>query len=197
MPGLRRYALELVATFFLTFTVLGAASQDVVVGVLAIGAAVTVLVLCGAHANPVLTLGAVVARSLAPAELLPYWAAQLVGALVGAALARLLVTAPAVTPLQGVGVASLLVVEAVFAFALCFVVLDDRPWSGAAAGLTVLAASAALDPVAGSAFNPAPAFGLVVAGVTEWSTIWVYLVGCAAGGAIAGLLTRQARSSPG
>lgn len=197
MPGLRRYVLELVGTFFLTFTVLGAASQDVMVGVIAIGAAVTVLVLCGAHANPVLTLGAVVARSLPPAELLPYWAAQLVGALVGAATARLLVAAPAVTPLQGVGVATLLVVEAVFAFALCFVVLDGRPWAGGAAGLTVVAASAVLDPVAGSAFNPAPAFGLVVAGVTEWSTIWLYLVGCAAGGAIAGLLTRQARSSPG
>jgi aquaporin Z len=197
LPGLRRYVLELVGTFFLTFTVLGAASQDVMVGVIAIGAAVTVLVLCGGHANPVLTLAAVVARSLPPAELLPYWAAQLVGALVGAATARLLVAAPAVTPLQGVGVATLLVVEAVFAFALCFVVLDGRPWAGGAAGLTVVAASAVLDPVAGSAFNPAPAFGLVVAGVTEWSTIWVYLVGCAAGGAIAGLLTRQARSSPG
>lgn len=203
MPGLRRYLLELLATFFLTLTVLGAAAQDVLLGALAIGAMVGVLVRVGGHANPVLTLASVVARRLPAGELLPFWAAQLVGALLGAALARWLVTAPAASPLQGVSVVGLLVAEALFAFALCFVVLDGERgdnltrwsangWSAGAAGLTVVGASALLDPVAGSAFNPAAAFGQVVAGLTGWSTIWVYLVACPVGAAVAGLASLAA-----
>lgn len=195
--GLGRYVLELAGAFFLTLTVLGAATQDVLLGALAIGAMVSVLVYSGGHANPALTLAAVVARRMPVTELLPYWAAQFVGALLGAALARWLVTAPALTPLQGVSVWTLLVVELLFAFALAFVVLGAQAWSAVSAGLVVVAASALLDPVAASAFNPAPAFGLVVAGVTEWTTIWVYLLGCPVGAALAGLVAAQARSRPG
>ncbi|MDQ4085639.1 MAG: aquaporin [Actinomycetota bacterium] len=208
MPGLRRYLVELVATFLLTLTVLGAASQDVLVGALAIGAMVTLLVRSGGHANPVLTLAAVVARRLPAAELLPCWAAQFVGALLAAALGRWLLEAPAVSPLQDVGVLALLVTEALFAFALCYVVLDAGRgdtlphWipDGAAAfaaGLTVLAAAALLDPVGAAAFNPAAAFAQVVAGIGDWSTIWVYLLACPAGAALAGLAAGQASSRPG
>ncbi|HEX2177479.1 MAG TPA: hypothetical protein VHG70_16365, partial [Nocardioidaceae bacterium] len=70
-------------------------------------------------------------------------------------------------------------------------------WSATAGGLTVVAAAAVLDPVAASGFNPAAAFGQVVAGISEWSTIWVYLVGCPAGAALAGLAARQLSSRPG
>jgi aquaporin Z len=206
--GLRRYLVELVTTLLLTFTLLGAATQDVLVGALAIAAMVAILVRAGGHANPVLTLAAVVSRRLPAAELLPYWAAQLVGALLGAALGRWLVDAPAISPLQDVGLLTLLVVEVLFAFVLCFVVLDgergDSPahWvpdggSAVAAGLTVLAAAALLDPVGASAFNPAAAFGQVVAGVSDWGTIWVYVVACPAGGALAALAVGQASSRPG
>lgn len=205
LPGPRRYVTELVATFFLTFTVLAAATQDLLLGALAIAAIVAVALRCGAHGNPALTLAAVVGRRLPAGELLPCWAAQLVGALLASSLARLLVAAPAVAPLQDVGLATLLVSEALFAFALCFVVLD-REHGEVLAALTVVAGAALLDPVAGSAFNPAAAFGQAVAGISEWTTIWVYLLACPAGGALAGLAAvrvgqasqpRQARSRSG
>lgn len=208
MPGLRRYVAELVATLFLTLTVLGAAAQDVLLGGLAIGAVVVVALRLGAHANPVLTLAAVLGRRLPATELLPCWAAQSAGALLGAALGRWLVPAPAVSPLQDVGVPALLAVQVLFAFALCFVVLDSEhregvghwltgSWAGAAAGLTVLAAAAVVDPVAAAAFNPAAAFGQVVAGIAGWGTIWVYFLGCPLGAALAGLAAGQASSRPG
>jgi glycerol uptake facilitator-like aquaporin len=211
LPGLRRYAVELVATFFLTLAVLGAAAQEVVLGAVAIAAAVAAVLAVGAHANPVLTLGSVVARRLAAAELLPCWAAQLVGALLGAALARWLTAAPAVSPLQDVGVLALLVAETLFAFALAFVALEaglDEEhsaapvrWNGtgraaAGAGLVVLAAAAVLDPVAGAAFNPAVAFGEAVGGLAGWGTVWPYLLGCPVGAALAGLVS-QLSSRPG
>ena len=62
--------------------------------------------------------------------------------------------------------------------------------------LALVAAAAVLNPVAASAFNPAAAFGRVVAGVAEGSTIWVYLVGCPAGAALAGLAARQPGRQP-
>ena len=208
MAAFRTYAVELVAAFFVTLALLGAASQDVLVGALAVAATVGLVVRSGAHANPALTMAAVVGRRLAGAELLPCWAAQFVGALIAAATGRWLVEAPAVSPLQDVGVVTLLVTELLFAFALCYVVLDgDRgehmprwlPDGGAAlaGGLTVLASAALLDPVGAAAFNPAAAFGQVVAGITGWGTIWVYLVACPVGGVLAGLTARQASSRPG
>ncbi|HEX2174584.1 MAG TPA: aquaporin, partial [Nocardioidaceae bacterium] len=122
MRGLRRYLVELVATLLLTVTVLGAASQDVLLGALAIGAVVAVLLGTGAHANPVLSLAAVLGRRLPASDLLPCWAAQFVGALLGAALGRWLVDAPAVSPLQDLGVLALLVAQLLFAFLLCYAV---------------------------------------------------------------------------
>jgi aquaporin Z len=206
--ALRAYVVELVATFFVTLALLGAASQDVLLGALAVAATVGLVLRSGAHANPALTLAAVVSRRLPGADLLPCWAAQLVGALVAAALGRWLVEAPAVSPLQDVGVVTLLVTELLFTFALCYVVLDgDRaehlprwlPNGGAAlaGGLVVLASAALLDPVGAAAFNPAAAFGQVVAGITGWDTIWVYLLACPVGGVLAGLTARQASSRPG
>lgn len=203
MPGLRGYVAELVGTFFLTLTVVAAAAQDLVLGGLAIGAMVAVLARVGGHANPAVTLAAVVGGRISAQELLPCWAAQFVGALLGAALARWLVEAPAVGPLQDVGLVTLVAVELLFAFLLCFVVLEASPgpgelgWASVGAGLTVVAAAALLDPVAASAFNPASAFGQVVAGVSGWETIWVYLLACPAGGALAGLAAGQASSRPG
>ena len=209
MAGPGRYVVELLAAFFLTLTVLGAGAQDLVLGALAIGAMVAVLVRSGGHANPVLTLAVVAARRLHPSELLPCWAAQFVGALLAAALARLLVPAEAVGPLEGTGVVTVLVVEVLFAFLLCLLVLTgdnaEHPpdlvsgvsggsggagtlQTGLAAGLVVVAGAALLDPVAAAAFNPAVAFGQVVAGVADWDTIWVYLVGCPVGAVVAGVV---------
>lgn len=208
MGALRAYAVELVATFFVTLVLLGAASQDVLVGALAVAATVGLVLRCGAHANPALTLAAVVGRRVPAAELVPCWAAQFLGALLAAAVGRWLVEAPAVSPLQDVGLATLVVVELLFAFALCYVVLDgDRggqlprwlPDGGAAVagGLAVLASAALLDPVGASAVNPAAAFGQVVAGIAGWDTIWVYLVACPLGGVLAGLAAGQPSSRPG
>lgn len=215
MSAVRDYARELLTAFLLTLTLLGATTQDVLLGALAIAAVVGLVAGLGAHANPALTLAAVVARRLPAADLLPYWAAQLVGALVGAALARWLVDAPDLDPLQGLDTLVLLVVLTLFALVLGFVVLhgDDSAvpagpagpstpaltfgaGTGLAAGLAVLAAAALVDPLAAAAFNPAAAFGQVVAGVTGWSTIWVYVVGCPAGAAVGGLLARTLSGQP-
>jgi len=81
---------------------------------------------------------------------------------------------------------------------LAFVVLNvatskDHPnnsFYGLAIGFTVLAGAVAVGGVSGGAFNPAVAFGASIMGLIAWANIWLYLVGCLAGGAVAGVAFR-------
>src|SRR5919106_1232888 len=57
-------------------------------------------------------------------------------------------------------------------------------WAAQLVG-TVLAGAVAMGPISGAAFNPAVAFGASIAGLSTWGTIWIYLVACLAGGALA------------
>ena len=75
-------------------------------------------------------------------------------------------------------------VELIFTFALCYVVLNvatsrdqlGNGFFGLAIGFTVLAGAFAVGGISGGAFNPAVALGAATAGAFAWSTIWVYLV---------------------
>jgi glycerol uptake facilitator-like aquaporin len=55
----------------------------------------------------------------------------------------------------------------------------------AAGGLTCFVVALSLS---GAAFNSAVAFGATVAGLLEWSSIWIYLVANLAAGAAAGVV---------
>ena len=61
---------------------------------------------------------------------------------------------------------------------------------GLAIGFTVLVGAVAVGGISGGAFNPAVAFGASLMGLFAWANIWIYLVGCLAGGAVAGLVFR-------
>jgi aquaporin Z len=88
-----------------------------------------------------------------------------------------------------------LVVEALFTFALCYVVLNvatskDQPGNqffGLAIGFTVVAGAFAVGGISGGSFNPAVSLGAATSGAFAWSSIWVYLVAELVGGAAAGL----------
>lgn len=91
-----RMLAELVGSFFLIFVGLGAllygglvAEQDILTGALTFGLALTAAVaafgaVSGGHFNPAVSLGAAITGRIGWGDLLPYWLAQLVGA-VGAA----------------------------------------------------------------------------------------------------------------
>jgi aquaporin Z len=76
------------------------------------------------------------------------------------------------------------VVELLFTFALCYVVLNvatskshpDNSFYGLAIGFTVVAGAFAVGAISGGAFNPAVSFGAAVMGMFAWPTLWVYLV---------------------
>jgi aquaporin Z len=100
----------------------------------------------------------------------------------------------------------MLIVEFLFTFALCYVVLnvatargtEGNSFYGLAIGFTVAAGILAVGPVSGGAFNPAVAIGATVMGLFSWSHLWIYLVANLAGGAAAAYAFRatQPRERP-
>jgi Glycerol uptake facilitator and related permeases (Major Intrinsic Protein Family) len=57
-----------------------------------------------------------------------------------------------------------------------------------AIGATVMVGALCVGPISGGAFNPAVAIAACVSGLFVWSQLWIYIVGCLAGGVIAALL---------
>ena len=200
-----KYAVELVGTFILVFTVVAAVLVNAALAPLAIGVVIAALVYAGGHVsgghyNPAISLAVLVRGRLAPADAVAYWIAQIVGGVLGALLARWVIDPPSVATrtLSGHVIAAALVAELLFTFALCYVVVNvatsrDHPvnsFYGMAIGFIVLAGAVAVGGVSGGQFNPAVALGVDTVGMFAWSTIWVYLVAQVVGGILAGLAFR-------
>jgi aquaporin Z len=151
----------------------------------------------GAHINPAVSL-AFVARGLFPVRwLVPYWLAQLGGALGGSvAVAVLLgdvasgVSTPHVGPWQALGV------EIVLTAVLVTVILGtaDRarvvgPNAALAVGATIALAGLTAVPLEGASMNPARSMGPALLG-GRLQDLWIYLVGPMIGALIAVGVTR-------
>jgi aquaporin Z len=202
---MRKYVTEFIGTLILVFTVGCSVLSKQALAPIAIGASLMVAVyagghISGGHYNPAVSLAALVRGRLKAADLLFYWIAQLLGAAVAGGLALFVTNSPEREPLAltGRGLFAALVAEFIFTFVLAFVVLNvatskDHPnnsFYGLAIGFTVVAGAVAVGGVSGGAFNPAVAFGASLMGLFEWANIWLYLVGCLAGGAVAGVAFR-------
>jgi aquaporin Z len=199
---IRKYAVEAIGAFFLTFVVVMSVLSHSVFTPLAAGATLMVMIyagghISGGHYNPAVTMGALVRRRIGIGEAVGYWIAQVVGGVVAAVIGRAVVNPPAVSTLTltGHAEAAAAVVELLFTFALCYVMLNvatskDQPGNGffgLAIGFTVTAGAFAVGGISGGLFNPAVTLGGATAGLFAWSTIWVYLVVQLGAGIAAGL----------
>jgi aquaporin Z len=202
------YATEAVGTFFLVLTIGLTAATGTPLAPLAIGSALMVMVymgghVSGAHYNPAVTLAVWLRGKLPGRDVLPYWLAQLVGAVL-AALASYALTGRTFTPAPGpdAGAGAALLAEALFTFALALVVLntatsrqtEGNSYFGLAIGFTVAVGAFAAGGISGGAFNPAvgvgPALVSTLLGDGTLAHVWLYLVGPLAGGAAAAVLFR-------
>jgi aquaporin Z len=152
----------------------------------------------GGHYNPAVSLAATLRGALPGSDLLPYWVAQLLGAL-AASLATMVITGATFAPAPGADVAVVpaLLVEFLFTFALALVVLNTatdpdtagNSYYGLAIGFTVVVAAFAGGAISGGAFNPAvgtgPTIIHAISGDGSFAPLWLYWVGPLAGGAAA------------
>jgi aquaporin Z len=202
---MRKYITELIGTFFLVFTVCCAVLSGGVLAPLGIGAVLAAMIyagghISGGHFNPAVSLAAFLRGRLGLINLGFYAAAQVVGGLLAAGVARYVFNVHQLTAfsVSGRGVAAAFVVELLFTFALAYVVLNvatskahpNNSFYGLAIGFTVLAGAVAVGRLSGGAFNPAVGIGIVVAGLAKGSMLWIYLVATLLGGAAAGIAFR-------
>jgi aquaporin Z len=199
-----KFAVEAIGTFFLVLTVGAAVGSRSPLAPLAIGAVLMVMIyagghLSGGHYNPAVTVAALVRRRIGLRDASGYWLAQFGGGLFAAVVVRSVVdpaqaAKPTTLTLSGAGLPAAFLVELLFTFALCYVMLNvatskhhpDNSFYGLAIGFTVVAGAFAVGAISGGAFNPAVTVCAAVMGMFAWPTLWVYLVGQVIAGATAG-----------
>jgi aquaporin Z len=140
--------------------------------------------LSGAHLNPAVTLAFWSVRRFPSSEVLPYIAAQCVGAVGASAVLRTALGAVGHmgATLPGIATSGTFLVEGLLSFILMFVIMavatDDRVTPGfapIAIGLTVAFCALMGGPVTGASMNPARSFGPALVGA-EWDRHWLYWV---------------------
>ena len=164
----------------------------------------------GAHLNPAVTLGMVLARRIPARDAAGYVVAQLVGGVLGAALvAAIAVGRPgyslAADGLGAIGAAStggyglptVLLTEVLLTFVLVLVILSvthriaDTALAGIPIGLTLAVLHLIAIPIDGTSVNPARSLGpALFAGSTALGQVWVFLVAPLVGGLVAAVVHR-------
>ncbi|XP_056143680.1 aquaporin-8b [Lampris incognitus] len=174
------------------------------------GLAVAVMVACmaeisGSHFNPPFTLAIYLCRGMEMTMVAPYLISQVVGGVIGAAMAKAMTTAENYAKAQGAAFAILqsqdqlggaLFGEIAMTCLVTMVVLlgavNDKsksPLVPFMVGCTVIINVLAGGDVSGTCLNPARAFGpALVSGY--WTYHWVYWVGPISGGLVAAALVR-------
>jgi len=216
LPLARALVAEAIGTFALVFAGCGAVMVDAKTGALghvgvAISFGLVIMVMIyavghvsGAHFNPAVTFSFAVARHFPPWRILPYWAAQLAGAVIAAAILRgslgNVAHVGATYPSGSDGQSFLW--EAVLSFILMFVIMavaTDTRAVGEAAAIAI-GGTIGLDamfggPVTGASMNPARSLGPGIVG-GDLHAIWIYLLAPIVGASIAALTYAFLRGQP-
>lgn len=205
--GLKLFSAELVGTAVLMIVgpgsaVLAADSIGVFGVALAFGFALLTMAytighVSGCHINPAVTLAFVMTRKVSLVQAGYYWAAQLIGAIVGGFLIYAIADWGDIDKTGGIfaangwgdeigspyGLGSAIVVEIVFTALLIFVVLATTTrgypvgFGGLAAGLTLGMIHLATIPVDNTSVNPARSLGAAVfSGSDALKQLWAFIV---------------------
>jgi len=215
-PDLTRKAVaEAVGTFILVFFAVGAAvvgletmsrlAVALSFGFVLLALAYAIGPVSGCHVNPAVTLGVLMRKGITTTEAVYYWIAQLVGAILGAALLKLMVssfggvkdeTGALGTNNWGLTITAggTFVLEVVLTFLLVFVVLlvTSRAaapgFAGLAIGLVLTVIHIVGIPLDGTSVNPARSIGpALLYGGEPLAHVWMFIVAPLIGGAIAAL----------
>ena len=200
---MKKYFVEFIGTFFLVFTIGNVvvvpgsglfASGAGLFAPLAIGAVLTAMIyagahISGAHYNPAVTMAFWFRGKMKSGDVFPYMVTQVVAGVLAALAVMLVKGAPETLPME-ISPLPALIAETLFTFALCLVILEvstskatqGNSYYGIAIGLTVMGGAYAVGSISGGAFNPAVAVGMIIMGIVDPSSIWIYLCANSIGG---------------
>jgi aquaporin Z len=222
----RRVSAEFIGTFWLVFggcgsavlaatfpqTGIGFAGVALAFGLTLLTMAYTIGPISGCHINPAVTFGLWLGKRFPARDVLPYWIAQVLGAIAAAGVLYVIASgkpgfvmgqfasngwgplSPGNYPMM-----SALIVEVVCTFAFLIVILgatDKRApvgFAGIAIGLVLTLIHLVSIPVDNTSVNPArstgPAiFAAIFGGSAALSQLWLFWVAPLIGGGLAGLL---------
>jgi MIP family channel proteins len=158
----------------------------------------------GCHINPAVTIGFWAMGRFPGRWVLPYVAAQLVGALIGSGLVKLLAGPGSLlgATLPAHGAMQALTIEIALTFWLMLVILrvtsgskEQGILAGLAISATVWLEALVAGPLTGASMNPARSLGpALVSG--HLADIWLYIVGPVAGVLLAVAVDRLLHSEP-
>jgi aquaporin Z len=218
----RRASAEFLGTFWLVFggcgsaviaagfpqLGIGFAGVALAFGLTLLTMAYTIGPISGCHINPAVTFGLWLAKRFPARDVLPYWIAQVFGAIAAAAVLYFIASGkPGFTVGQfasngygalspgGYPMISALVAEIVLTFAFLMVILgatDKRApvgFAGIAIGLVLTLIHLVSIPIDNTSVNPARSTGpAIFAGGAELAQLWLFWIAPLIGGGIAGLL---------
>lgn len=225
MPLIKRIAAEFIGTFWLVLggcgsAVLAAAFPNVGIGLLGVALAfgLTVLTMAfaighisGCHLNPAVSVGLATAGRFKASELLPYIVAQVLGAIVAAAVLYFIASGKAGFELSsglasngygehspgGYSLVAGLVTEVVMTFMFLLIILgatDERAPKGfapIAIGLGLTLIHLISIPVTNTSVNPARSTGpALIVGGWAVSQLWLFWVAPMLGAVLAGFAYR-------
>jgi MIP family channel proteins len=200
---------EFIGTFALIFVGAGTAAVGVgglvgvalAHGIVLLSMAYAYGAISGAHVNPAVTLAVALRGNLSWSQALGYWVAQIAGGIVGAGAILLVLGGAssglgATVPAAGVSPLQAIVLEGLLTFLFVTVILQTTegkspsPFAGLAIGLTLAGMILFGGPLTGASLNPARTLGPAIF-TGNLGVVWIYLVGPAAGAALAAFLRRS------
>jgi len=219
---MKKYIAELVGTFILVLFGCGTAvvAGDKVgipgialaFGLSLVGAAYGIGPISGCHINPAVSLGVWVARRMSFSDLIGYWVAQFLGAILAAGVLLVIAVGAAGYSLAanglgqngwgpgyqgGYNTASAIAFEFVATLIFVIVILGSTHknapmgFAGLAIGITLVAIHLFGIRITGTGVNPARSLGpALFVGGQAIKQVWLFLVFPGIGGVVAGLLFR-------
>lgn len=204
---MKKLLTEFIGTMFLCLVVALNANAGVA-NLIAIGGVLMAMIyagghISGAHYNPAVTLAVLIRGKINASEAVMYIAAQIAGGAAAALISTFVFGVCGDSTGAAADTVPALAAEILGTFALAYVVLNvattkanaGNSYFGLAIGFTIVACGYVLGKYSGGAFNPAVAISQSIAKFFSWGQIWIYLVGCFGGAAVAALVFKMNNSN--
>jgi len=217
MSSIKKYVAELIGTMVLVFMGCGSA---VVLGcnvggghlavALAFGLSIVAMAyvignISGCHINPAVSLAMLINKKLSVTDFIGYVVAQILGAIAGAGLLKMIVAFGVVDATGGlgsngdvakIGIPGMIAVEIILTFIFVFVIIgvtSDETKGGVAGiviGLTLTFVHIVGIPLTGTSVNPARSIGpaLLSGNSDALANVWIFIVAPLVGAVLAAIV---------